>query len=635
MFPALMWGQEMSVKDFYLSETDLTANLQGTMVLDQNGNPCALIKVETTLDDFSFDVGTLGVTDVRRVAGELWVYVPYGIKKITISHPKLGVIRDYVFNTRIEKGRTYVLRLNTPIASRTFNKSKKGDLSIQVYPTDASVELNDVLLKNESQGSYSTACYFGIWDILVEAPRYHSQRIQVDINDDQNTTVANVSLKPQFGWLTITGEGDETLYIDGARRSFTPGRSFDLDSGNYRLKMEKPLHEPYETTFQMQDSLSLVINPTFVPRYRDISLNVDENAQIWVNGEHVGNGNYRQKLEYGVYDIECRKDKHRSTFMTLKVEPETPELIYIDSPRPINGNIYVTCEPDGAEVYIDDKLIGQTPCTYEAIIGNYNVKVKKNGYNYFEEEVSVYDGTTSNVNAILETAFPVTIKTNATATLWIDGKSIGETPAKPLVTAGKHSVRLTADGYKDVKKTVKFENPDLVYTYKIKRHYYYDKMLSMGLDFMTGPNDFAAGANLSFYSYYRLYSSFALYVGSNSTPEYNYINENDEYTQPGYFMPMCSVGYILDLGTRAQFIPLIGYESMKFLAEEVNPALSQNLSKKNKARSFIAGAKFNLALSKMVELNLSPEYHFSKFQPGFRVRVGMSLYIADIINEIE
>ena len=39
----MMWGQsgEMSVKEFYLAQTDLTANIQGTMVYDQNDNLCA------------------------------------------------------------------------------------------------------------------------------------------------------------------------------------------------------------------------------------------------------------------------------------------------------------------------------------------------------------------------------------------------------------------------------------------------------------------------------------------------------------------------------------------------------------------------------------------------------------------
>ena len=83
----LLNAQEMSVKSFYLAETDLTANTPGTMVHDQNGNVCALIKVETTHKGFTFDVGVLGVVSVVENPAEIWVYVPFGIRKITIQHP--------------------------------------------------------------------------------------------------------------------------------------------------------------------------------------------------------------------------------------------------------------------------------------------------------------------------------------------------------------------------------------------------------------------------------------------------------------------------------------------------------------------------------------------------------------------
>ena len=39
-------AQTMSVVEFKPDESDLTANTAGTIVLDQNGDKCALIKIE-------------------------------------------------------------------------------------------------------------------------------------------------------------------------------------------------------------------------------------------------------------------------------------------------------------------------------------------------------------------------------------------------------------------------------------------------------------------------------------------------------------------------------------------------------------------------------------------------------------
>ena len=79
-------AQSISVANFRLAENDLTATTHGTEVKDQNGNTCALIKVETTQTGFTFDVGSMGVTKTEQHTGEIWVYVPFGIKRITIQH---------------------------------------------------------------------------------------------------------------------------------------------------------------------------------------------------------------------------------------------------------------------------------------------------------------------------------------------------------------------------------------------------------------------------------------------------------------------------------------------------------------------------------------------------------------------
>ena len=59
LFVPFMWGQngDMTVKEFYLVPTDLTANTPGTMEYDQNGALAALVKVQTVEEGFSFDNG--------------------------------------------------------------------------------------------------------------------------------------------------------------------------------------------------------------------------------------------------------------------------------------------------------------------------------------------------------------------------------------------------------------------------------------------------------------------------------------------------------------------------------------------------------------------------------------------------
>lgn len=104
-------AQSISVASFSMLENDLTANTEESIVYDQNGDKCALIKVETTQTDFSFDAGQLGIVKTEQHTAEIWLYVPAGVKRITISHQQFGVLRDYELGLAVKKAKTYLLKL--------------------------------------------------------------------------------------------------------------------------------------------------------------------------------------------------------------------------------------------------------------------------------------------------------------------------------------------------------------------------------------------------------------------------------------------------------------------------------------------------------------------------------------------
>jgi hypothetical protein len=245
IIPGTLLSQEFSVKSFYQAERDLTANTPETIVYDQNGNPCALIKVETTLDGYTFDVGVLGVSEVKRVGGEIWVYIPFGVRKITISHPELGIIRDYAFNTRIEKGRTYILTLNAKIGNRTFDSSKKQKVILNVTPATAEVEINGLSQAHNQSGKYELSLALGVHDLLVNNNRYHTIREQIVVNNPDSLLTINLDLKPTFGWVTFNCNNDEILYLNNQETETNENKSL-LDSGDYRIEIKKELHETYK-----------------------------------------------------------------------------------------------------------------------------------------------------------------------------------------------------------------------------------------------------------------------------------------------------------------------------------------------------------------------------------------------------
>ena len=200
------------------------------------GNPCALIKVESTDDDFIFSVGMLGVTERKREGGEIWIYVPFGVRKLTVSHPKLGILRDYPFPCPIEQGRTYILKFNGLFSARVYDSSQKQKLVLQVHPDTAKVQINGITM-NTPNGLLEQEFSFGVYDVTVSASRYHTIEKTIEVKDPVNPHHFNISLKPLFGWLEI--HADETIKIEGEEHPEAHNGKVELMSGHYHIQYKK------------------------------------------------------------------------------------------------------------------------------------------------------------------------------------------------------------------------------------------------------------------------------------------------------------------------------------------------------------------------------------------------------------
>lgn len=104
-------AQEFKVHSFRLLQNDITAWVNP--VRDLNDEACALLKVVGD-KDFVFST-PLGIVERRDEVGEIWLYLPRGTMKLTIKHPRWGVLRDYKFPSVLESRLTYELVLESPV----------------------------------------------------------------------------------------------------------------------------------------------------------------------------------------------------------------------------------------------------------------------------------------------------------------------------------------------------------------------------------------------------------------------------------------------------------------------------------------------------------------------------------------
>lgn len=101
---SITYAQDFKISTFENNPLDLTASLAN--IKDKNGDVCALIRFSTRDDEFVFEPN-LGIVKTEKKVGETLIYVPKGTKRITIRHPRLGVLRNYTIPVRIEGKSVY------------------------------------------------------------------------------------------------------------------------------------------------------------------------------------------------------------------------------------------------------------------------------------------------------------------------------------------------------------------------------------------------------------------------------------------------------------------------------------------------------------------------------------------------
>ena len=387
-------AQSISVKSFQLLEGDMTTtSLEGKRT-DQNGEVAALIKVVTTERNFSFEGGTLGILDTQQRKGEVWVWVPRGLRKITILHDQLGVLRNYSFPVEIMAERTYEMVLTTAkIETIVKEEVRQQYLVFQLSPKDAVLEVDDQLWTVSGEGTARRFVNFGTYTYRVQAPNYYPEAGKVTVDDPNNKKTVSVTLRPNFGWIEVKGSGlqDAAVYVDNALIGKAPCKSGALKSGEHMVRIAKEMYAPYSERVTVRDNETTTLSPTLTADFARVTLTVDGDAEIWVNDEKKGIRSWTGNLASGTYRMECRLASHESSVVTKEITNTMEgQTITLPAPKPIYGSLNVESTPDFAQIYIDGKPMGQTPdFISQILVGSHQLKLTKEGYVDYKETITI------------------------------------------------------------------------------------------------------------------------------------------------------------------------------------------------------------------------------------------------------
>ncbi len=330
LFSSFVYAQKISVSRFYMAESDLTAQNKNTSVDDQNGDKCALIRVQTTQKGFTFDVGSAGVQRVDdNHVGEIWVYVPFGVRHVSIRHPQLGSLANYDFPVNIERARTYIMEITSDkVFVNRYDDTRKQKLNIKVVPTNATFTLNGMNVKLDSKGEASQELSFGTYTYKVAADKYHPKEGQIVIDDSVNAQQLLVNnLEPIKGKVSVhVHPYNAKVTIDDVsipqNTSLVP---YELQIGPHRLlaKCDGYKTETLDIEVEQGKTLDVEVKLDQVAKFTFTS---KPSAELFINGEKVGDTPCQRVLKTGMYEVVAKRAHYKDYRKTLPLNSSDPDV---------------------------------------------------------------------------------------------------------------------------------------------------------------------------------------------------------------------------------------------------------------------------------------------------------------------
>lgn len=463
----------MKAQDYRIESVIPTSEMAAreNIKLDFKERQCAVFRIATQnitpemREGFHFesDYGS-NVADRQIVGGEIWLWVSPGIKTLKIFHDVLGNIELHTSNygIKVESLFTYKVAIKGTMAPDTNKKPEitQQYLAFQISPSNATLEVNGEKWEVGKDGSAMKYVPFGSYSYRIQALDYHPIEGTVFVNDARSTKKVPVNLSPNFGWVEVSALGnlqDASVYIDDIFLGKAPYKSKAMKSGSHKIRITKELYDTFDTTFIVNDNETTILSPILKTYFNEVTLSVDADAEIWVNGQKKGIRIWRGPLDNGTYTIECKQEGCETTSLTQEIDADTfRNAIELPIPQPVYGSLSIESTPSFAEVFLDDKVIGETPIFVPDIsVGKHELRLAKQGYSEYSERIDISKDKSTQIQVSLNNSFGVWFGCNIeNARLTIDDQYVGNASGIYELTVGKHKILATAYGYQDYKRTI-------------------------------------------------------------------------------------------------------------------------------------------------------------------------------------
>ncbi|WP_169544081.1 SUMF1/EgtB/PvdO family nonheme iron enzyme [Sneathiella aquimaris] len=333
----------------------------------------------------------------------------------------------------------------------------KGTI-IQIQPLDAQQNARVSVLNGMAvyfDGSLLSLSRFPTIEVSSEG--FKPGRKQISAQEEG--AVAQITLEPLPATIRLTtniDNEDTAWFINGQRVEVTSSLVRELEAGEYKITASHPYYDPVTLplTLKRADLVEKQIDLSLLTGRLEIS-SLPKEAQLSIGSKDPVLLPVNEQLTGGQYQLTISKENYVPITDSVEITNTNKVIVrqYRLKQRPASVNISVF--PTGGKLTLNGKPVKTGQALELSPNQRYFLKYYKKGFGSTERTLNLSPGQTVSLALKLKLKLGnVILKASPAASVFIDGKPVGNTPLSLRLPAYEHKISFHKQGYQTEVRTI-------------------------------------------------------------------------------------------------------------------------------------------------------------------------------------
>ena len=249
--------------------------------------------------------------------------------------------------------------------------------------------------------------------------------------------------------------------VDLGGLTFHIGDNYLLLKGQHQLTAEAPGYYPLRKIIEVSGEATQEIDVALQPLPGSLLVRSSlDDIQVLIDDQDAGTvPGTISEISRGPHKLEFAKYRYFTLQQEVDIEGLGKTQAIDITLQPAWGQVEFSTVPEGAELFIDKRLIGQTPLSAEVLETGSQLTLKAPGYKTLSKQVSVKAASKAEYPLIEMIVADGTVAIDSSpqgASITIDKQFKGTTPMDVAIAPfAKHSIELFLEGYLKAKQSVR------------------------------------------------------------------------------------------------------------------------------------------------------------------------------------